>query len=399
MNRPFTFEPETSGAYGGPASRWPGGSAGCGCGGGHRSHGRCACAAYEREGELESEGLFSFSSLPGAVVKALRDGLERVALATAVAVGARNENTITSGVFFQRHLDRCSGGTCKKLVKGERGFAALSQEWVTIRDTLVRPVLWREFFKEYNLRSLPDDPVHGIPANTKLDAAQKAQRRTDVLAMVGAGPDRLVARRSKRAAEALAGRIMPPTPVPAALKPAVERLSKMQLDLFKEFFPNGAGGISLDPFQGAFEQFANGQLRPPGGSPDHIGEPRGDFYFLFAEFAFACVDSGIKKDEWEPLLRTFVKTQEIFIHVYRPAPGGGAAFPLPPSVWGAAGAPPRPGAARRSLDGAFDFTNFNPRGQSNATRKAALRKKYNGMKIDALRRAARDNLLRAQRML
>ena len=260
--------------------------------------------------------------------------------------------------------------------EGERGFAALSQEWATIRDTLVRPVLWREFFKEYDLRSLPDDPVHGIPANTKLDAAQKAQRRTDVLAMVGAGPDRLVARRSKRAAEALAGRIMPPTPVPAALKPAVERLSKMQLDLFERVLPERRWRHQSRSVPGRVRAVRQRAVAPAGREPDHIGEPRGDFYFLFAEFAFACVDSGIKKDEWEPLLRTFVKTQEIFIHVYRPAPGGGAAFPLPPSVWGAAGAPPAPGAARRSLDGAFDFTNFNPRGQSNATRKAALRKKY-----------------------
>jgi len=237
------------------------------------------------------------------------------------------------------------------------------------------------FFKEYELRFNPN-PLFGIPANPKLTAKQKADRIKDVSDMV----DELVRRRDRRAADALADRIPPPNKVSAALKPVAIRLSKAQLDLFDEFF-GGAGGINFKAFQFSFELFANGQLRDSARA-DGFGEPDGGFYFLFAEFAFLCLDSGIDKAVWEKVLRTFVKTQEIFMHIYRPVP-----HPIPPPVNAALPKGPK----RRELDN-FDFSNFDAAGQSDISRKEKLRAKYDKLNVNALRQAARDNLQRALRM-
>jgi hypothetical protein len=82
------------------------------------------------------------------------------------------------------------------------------------------------------------------------------------------------------------------------------------------------------------------------------------------------------------------------MHVYRPAPAAPAPFPVPPAVNASL---PAQGPAIRGLD-AYDYRNFNAAGQSDANRKAALRRKYDGMSLAQLRLAARDNMLRAQRM-
>jgi hypothetical protein len=77
-------------------------------------------------------------------------------------------------------------------------------------------------------------------------------------------------------------------------------------------------GVDLSDFQVSFEQFANGELRdsPVPGKR----EPNGPFFFLFAEFAFLCADSEISTTEWTRMLRRFVETQAIFMHVYRTPP-------------------------------------------------------------------------------
>jgi peptidoglycan hydrolase-like protein with peptidoglycan-binding domain len=237
------------------------------------------------------------------------------------------------------------------------------------------------FYKEYELRFNPNR-VFGIPTNRKLTKKQRTDRIKDVNDIV----DELVLRRDRRAAFALASRIPPPNKVSAALKPAAIRLSQAQLDLFREFF-GGAGGINFKSFQFSFELFANGQLRDSART-DGFGEPDGGFYFLFAEFAFLCIDSGIDKADWEKALRTFVKTQEIFMHIYRPAP-----HPKPPPV----NTPLPRGPKRRELDD-FAFSNFNAAGQSDISRKKKLRAKYDKMSVGALKRATRDNLRRALRM-
>jgi hypothetical protein len=187
---------------------------------------------------------------------------------------------------------------------------------------------------------------------------------------------------------------------------AVSRLSSAQLVLFGEFFPNGAGGIDFTAFQGCFERFANGEVRDPS-NPDHLGlgEPNGGNYFLFAEFAFLCVDLDQDKAAWARVLRAFVKTQEMFMHVYRE----GATSPPPPVT----APPPRSGVEQRDIlpmlptdRHGFDAGHFRSiggsptrgLGQSDFARKMALRTKYDSMDVNALARAARDNLQRAVRM-
>ncbi|MGJ7507425.1 OmpA family protein [Variovorax sp. GT1P44] len=258
------------------------------------------------------------------------------------------------------------------------------------------------FFAQYDLRFLPGDPIFGVPAYPNLNAAQKAQRNADVGAMV---PE-LLARRDLRASEALAGRVPPAKALPAgALRNSALRLSAAQLALFREYFEDGRGGIEFGAFQTCFERFANGQLRSPiaADRTAGVGEPNGDFFFLFAEFAFLCIDSGIEAALWTRALRTFVKAQEIFMHVYRPQPKSPPAVgaPLPACGRDAQGKP----LARRQLDsfnnGNFKATGASPTvgvGQSSPARRQALATKYATKDLAALRREAQVNLQRAQCM-
>lgn len=85
----------------------------------------------------ETEQHFSFFDFPSSILEALRKGLESVAVKLAVTFGHRDEVTLTNLVFFARHPER-SG---RKLLKGEPGFDILSQEWLDIRNRLVRPAL------------------------------------------------------------------------------------------------------------------------------------------------------------------------------------------------------------------------------------------------------------------
>jgi hypothetical protein len=250
------------------------------------------------------------------------------------------------------------------------------------------------FFAEYDLRLGPD-----IPTNPRMTAAQKANRIAQIEDATGQSlappPDNLLARLNTRAALAFAlpGRVPGANPASAALRPTTVDLSTAQLNLFREFFPDGAGGINFDDFRLGFEQFANGELRDP--AVPGKREPNGAFFFLFAEFAFLCVDSKINDADWRRLLRVFVQTQEIVIHIYRPAP-----HRAPPRV----GEPPtcRVDAQGKRLPprplNSFSDANFNAVGQSYAARKAALRAKYARMDEATLRWAAQENLLRAQCM-
>ena len=243
------------------------------------------------------------------------------------------------------------------------------------------------FFREYDLMSSPS-PRFGLAANERMSQPQREERAR----MVDAVAKELLRRRNRRAAAARAGTIPAPEPVAAALLPAVDTLSDAQIALFRGCFPGGTSGIDLGHLGECFERFANGELRDPvkGAGTEGFGEPEGGFFFLFAEFAFLCIESGLATHVWQPVLRPFVLAQEIFMHVYRTDPKA----PAPPVA-----APlPALGAATRGLDSGFSFRSFNPLARSDDARKAALRAKYAPMDLPALRVAARDNLLRAQRM-
>ena len=332
--------------------------------------------------ESESETIFSFTGFPKSVLDAVRRGLESVAIQLAVAAGFRDENRLADLIFFARHPERHG-----RLLKTSE--AKLVKEWLRdIRDRLVRPALFKAFFAEYDLRTSPDAKV-GVPANPKMSSTEKADRVNDVKTMA----TELLRRRDKRADEALKGKVPASTAVAGSLRDIARRLSSVQLDLFREFFPDKKGGIRFDVFQQAFEQFANGELRNPSRNPKNsagrittaVGEPDSGFYFLFAEFAFVCVEAGIDQTDWTHALRSFVKTQEIFMHIYRPAPHS-----APPAIGASLPKPP----ARRTLDD-FSFENFDATGQSLQARQKALRARYDSMSVNALKSAAAKNLVRA----
>jgi hypothetical protein len=301
----------------------------------------------------------------------------------------------------------------RELERTQSPFAKLF--WSRLHPATAREllrILCKPFFKEYELRFNPVADSFSVDTNPTLTAAGKAQRKQDVMGLIGDArnsPGLLWKRLLARADAALE---RPPT-VPSSLsmpgpaeRLAVMRLSGAQVSLFRESFPDGTGDIDFGSFQSAFERFANGELRDPS-LPGHRGflEPNGGNYFLFAEFAFLCIDLSIEESVWTRALTTFVKTQEIFMHVYRERPKSPPPAVNLPIVSGAderrdilpVDAPGNPG---------FDFTFFTPignsttvgRGQSDFNRKMRLRAKYDGMSLAALKIAARDNLARAIRM-
>jgi outer membrane protein OmpA-like peptidoglycan-associated protein len=240
----------------------------------------------------------------------------------------------------------------------------------------------RRFFTEYDLRFEPASTRIGVPANRRMSASAKTQRQRDVGAIVPV----LVARLNARAA---AARNRPaPGPIPAVDAGALRRLSAAQLRLFLEAFPGFSSGRGATRFGRAFQQFANGELRTPEIQPG-VGEPDGQFVFLFAEFAFLCVARNQSRPIWQRLLKPFLAGQELFMHVYR------RASHRPPPV---VNAPlPAPCDPPRHPLGTYSFANFNATGQSDGVRKGLLTVKYAVMLLPpALRTAARQNLLRAQ---
>ena len=63
--------------------------------------------------------------------------VERVLIDDDLRKGITDENRLTDKIFFRRHPERNG----LKIRRDERDFKALSQEWLAIRDKLVRPVL------------------------------------------------------------------------------------------------------------------------------------------------------------------------------------------------------------------------------------------------------------------
>lgn len=74
---------------------------------------------------------------PAAPPPAGNGGREALAVRQAIARGQRDAGKLTNLVFFARHPER--GG--RKLVKTEPRFRQLADEWLAIRDRLVKPAL------------------------------------------------------------------------------------------------------------------------------------------------------------------------------------------------------------------------------------------------------------------
>lgn len=63
--------------------------------------------------------------------------IESGMLRSAIRTGMTNENQLADLIFFRRHPERNG----RLISRTEPNFQQLSQEWLHIRDTLVRPVL------------------------------------------------------------------------------------------------------------------------------------------------------------------------------------------------------------------------------------------------------------------
>jgi len=252
------------------------------------------------------------------------------------------------------------------------------------------------FFAQFDLRSLPATAILGIPSHPNITDKQKRTEQVELVVKA------LVARRDERAKLAAAGQTMGARPVSDSTEPglraAVQALSTMQIELFKEYLPGAAGGINFAGFKTCFERFANGQLRSPhpAFAGAGVGEPEGGFFFLFAEFAMLCYDTRIDWRVWEQALPSLIAPQEIFMHVYHPNPAAPPAIGIKP---------PPAGPVKTELD-KYSFSNFKQLGasvtrgvgQSDAARINDLRKRYRNMTFVELRQAITDNMLRAQNM-
>jgi len=370
------------------------------------------------------EGLGELPSCPVALDSAATDLAKAKRIRRAIECELRlNFATSTHPGLFQRKqrlkgLFRAvpAGLTStlqRELEEAKTAFAKLF--WRRVHPATARGllgILCQCFFKEYELQFDPSPDTFSVDTNPTMTAAEKTQRKLDVTNLIGDAinsPGILWRRALARVDAAFESPAAVPSSLPlpsTPLRDAVKRLSDAQVKLFRESFPDGKGGIDFTAFQPCFERFANGELRDPS-LPGHVGfgEPNGGNYFLFAEFAFLCVELKLEKPVWAQALRTFVKTQEIFMHIYREK-----AVSPPPAV---NLPPPTSGAERRDIlpvatasDPGFDFSFFRAiggsvtvgKGQSGFQRKMALRAKYDAMDVNALKVAARDNLSRALRM-
>ncbi|MGB5347588.1 MAG: D-alanyl-D-alanine carboxypeptidase family protein [Woeseia sp.] len=92
-------------------------------------------AAAARSGAGGVVGVIgSISRLPAILASTMSRGAEVAKVSAAIANGQRNENILTSDLFYARHPQR----NRRKIGLGERTAAA---EWLQIRNTIVRPLL------------------------------------------------------------------------------------------------------------------------------------------------------------------------------------------------------------------------------------------------------------------
>ena len=95
---------------------------------------------------------------------ALSSGQWYVALGLAVLAGVRDENRLTSLIFYARHPERRG----QRLVPGEPQYAQLSREWLDIRNRLVRPYMERMSSAERAPAAMPSpapQPAQAVPSD------------------------------------------------------------------------------------------------------------------------------------------------------------------------------------------------------------------------------------------
>src|SRR4051812_48825891 len=63
---------------------------------------------------------------------------EASVVANAIRAGQRDENDLTNRLFAAHHPELAN----RRLSPGQIGFDNLRREWLRIRDTIVRPLVW-----------------------------------------------------------------------------------------------------------------------------------------------------------------------------------------------------------------------------------------------------------------
>jgi hypothetical protein len=91
------------------------------------------------EAEWEGEAPFTYDKVPRVVEYLLSVGEVERALDEIIRRGETNENYLSDLVFFKRHPERNG----RYISQEDKDYKALSQEWLQIRDTLVRQALAR----------------------------------------------------------------------------------------------------------------------------------------------------------------------------------------------------------------------------------------------------------------
>ena len=162
------------------------------------------------------------------------------------------------------------------------------------------------FFTEYDHASNPD-----LARLLPLPPEEQEQRTRDVRSVGYLLIKRLQARR-----EGL--------PLPVFERAPVERLSALQLELYRRHYPGHQHGMDLAALGEAFLRFAHGDLRDDTGS-EH-GQPNSANAFSFAEFAFLAAALGVDPAPWRALAPALVQLQEVYVVVYRPRD-------RPPNAW------------------------------------------------------------------
>jgi hypothetical protein len=129
--------------------------------------------------------------------------------------------------------------------------------------------------------------------------------------------------RGRLTARAAGGQIAQPD---AAQREAARVTADRLRRLFRDHFPSDTDPtrIDLECVQTCFVKFAYGELRT-GVRTDPRGparEPNGPGQFLFTEFALLALELGLDPPLWTALLRTFAKSNRVFIRAYPPQEGG-----------------------------------------------------------------------------
>jgi len=80
---------------------------------------------------------FGFGNETLSLGSGLRSGIESLMVRSAIRGGTTDENQLTNLILFRRHPERNG----RAISRSEPDFQQVSQEWLRIRETIVRPIL------------------------------------------------------------------------------------------------------------------------------------------------------------------------------------------------------------------------------------------------------------------